>query len=498
MSHGTELDVMVFNIWHGGRLDKVWTGEEFAVVHPHGFEERNQAELLDFLARTRPDVLFMVETYGLGSAVTAALNRDSGDDRVFRGIPITREAGQAHHRDNLWLFTWLEVDEVYPVISQPPVTSFNFGGARLTLPGGGQLHAFTTWLSHLEDSWGPVNQSAMEPALGVERTRHSEDLIAADHPRRLDMARTILTERLPHLVTDDAPVLLGGDFNTQSPLDWSGELATTPGREGLALDWPVMQMFLDAGFVDTFRAVNPDAVRHPGRTWAPGHALLYAPVRLDYLLARGEVEVLASATWARRLPDHRGSDLDELYPFYSDHGAVVSRLRVPSSGPGYQPAHPPAVEPPATTWPAVPPAPEGRRVPAVELSAQASTAEAGRGASLAVDADPRTSWISQMTPAPPAAFPHHLTIDLGAVRTLTAVRYQPPIDHYEGIIIGYSYAISTDGQHFEQVAAGTWARDSLPEDVLLAGVTGRYLRLSAHSGVAGYAAAAEVIPYVGD
>jgi hypothetical protein len=297
---------MAFNIWHGGNLDK---------QHAHGFEEQNKAELLDYLAVERPDLIFMVETYGLGRRVEKALNRDTSDGRTFRGVQITRERQQAFDRDNLWLFTWLPVREIYPAISEPPVTSFHFGGARLGLPSGGHIHAFTTWISHLTSSWGPLNQAAMERALGVERTITDAELLASDHARRVEMAKLILQDRLPRYVVDDAPVLLGGDFNTQSQLDWTEAAAAAPRHHGLVLEWPVMSMFAEAGYVDTFRAAHPDVARYPGRTWAAGHSFMYAPLRLDYVLAKGDVEVLASSTRTRRLPEHRGSALDDLYPF---------------------------------------------------------------------------------------------------------------------------------------------------------------------------------------
>lgn len=498
MATGTVLDVMAFNIWHGGNLDKFWDGAAFNKVHQHGFEERNKDELLTYLAQERPDLILMVETYGLGERIETALNQNSADGRVFRGVRITREPGQAPDRDNLWLFTWLPVQEVYPVVSEPPVTSFHFGGARLGLPGGGHVHAFTGWISHRANSWGPLNQAVLESALGLPRSCSNDELVASDHELRLEMAKVILEDRLPRLVRDDAPVLVGGDLNTQTHLDWTEEFADAPRHEGLVLRWPVMEMFADAGFTDTFRTAHPDVARYPGRTWAAGHSFMYAPMRLDYVLARGDVEVLASSTRTRRLPEHRGSDLDELYPFYSDHGAVVSRLRFPGDQDGYAPARPAVEEPEIADdsgWAGIPAAPAGTRVPAEELSARASSSEAGHDASLSVDGDPRTSWHSRIGPGVPDSHPHHLTVDLGRERTLTAVRYWPALDGYRGIVSRYTYLVSLDGEAYEVVASGRWERDSLPKDVVLSGVRTRYLRLTAEAGVAGFSVAAELIPY---
>jgi hypothetical protein len=135
-------------------------------------------------------------------------------------------------------------------------------------------------------------------------------------------------------------------------------------------------------------------------------------------------------------------------------------------------------------------------VPVAELVADASCASPEHPAPLAVDGDPRTYWHSGAGPKAPDPHPHHLTVDLGAERMITAVRYQPPLSTYEGIVTRYEFLVSTDGDVFRPVASGAWQRDSLPKDVGLGpGVRARYLRLTALAGVAGFSAVAELIPY---
>src|SRR5690606_7586176 len=119
-----------------------------------------------------------------------------------------------------------------------------------------------------------------------------QQIVDTDKRRRIGMATTLLEERLPGYLAQDesyaeAPVLLAGDFNTLSHLDWSARFANAPGHAGLVLDWPVTRMFTQAGFTDTYRWANPDAGRYPGRTWSPVNGFGYAPQRIDYILARG-------------------------------------------------------------------------------------------------------------------------------------------------------------------------------------------------------------------
>ncbi|GAA4415397.1 hypothetical protein GCM10023169_01670 [Georgenia halophila] len=479
---GTALSVMSFNILHGGRLDE---------VHEHGFEQRNIAELLEFVRHEDPDVLFTVETYGTGDEIVEALNTARSDDKVFTGVQITREPGQAADEDNLWMFTHLPVEEVYPSVAGDHATSFNFGGARLGLPDGRHVHAFSMWLSHRGNAWSPVTRTAMENALGLETTSTEEELLDTDRVARLDMANEILDEHLPSIVQDDAPVIIAGDANALSPLDWSAPFADAPGHEGLTLEWPVMSEFREAGFADTYRHANPDAGRFPGRTWSAGFAYTYAPARIDYILTRGEdVRVLASSTRDRRLPEQRGSALDDIYPFYSDHAAVVSELLV--RGTGAAPSGDYEVDEPVEPydWPA---APDGVPVPPSELSATASNESSP--AALAVDGDARTHWHSNYQLDPPPPLPHELTVDMGSVRSLTGLRYQPRINGFNGIVTEYTVEASTDGTTFTEVASGTWDRSQIPSNVELPGVEARYLRLVVHEAVGLFSSAAELTPY---
>ncbi|WP_166345345.1 discoidin domain-containing protein [Phytoactinopolyspora limicola] len=483
---GTPLKTMAFNIWLGGRLEG---------RHEHGLEEQNLEELLEFIRHENPDVLFSVETYGAGELIAEALSEGQPAGREYTGIQITQEPGQAPARDNLWLFTWLDVEEIYPRVDDARLTSFNFGGARLGLPDGGAVHAFTAWLWHEGNSWSPTTQSAMEIAMGLDRTYSNDDLIATDAPRRMEMARTLLDERISEYVgDDDSPVIIGGDLNTQSHLDWSERFAEATGREGMVLNWPVTRAFAEAGFTDTYRHANPDAARYPGRTWAPAHSFMYSPTRIDYVLTRGaDVRVLGSSTRSTRLPAHQGSVLDEWYPFYSDHSAVVTELLIRGGGTGPDgPADSDPQEPGVpVVWPADPP---GTPVPAAHLTAVADSETPG-SAGRAVDGDPRTIWHSRTTPDPPDTHPHTLTVDLGGERTLSAVRYQPRLNGFNGIVTRYRIEVSDDGDTFRRVASGTWARDSLPKDVELPDVSARYLRFVSEFGVGGYTAVGELIPY---
>jgi endonuclease/exonuclease/phosphatase family metal-dependent hydrolase len=62
-------------------------------------------------------------------------------------------------------------------------------------------------------------------------------------------------------------VILAGDFNEDSHLDWTEATKNLQGHHGVAIDWRNSQRIANAGLVDSWREVHPDPVAHPGATW---------------------------------------------------------------------------------------------------------------------------------------------------------------------------------------------------------------------------------------
>ena len=123
-------------------------------------------------------------------------------------------------------------------------------------------------------------------------------------------------------LSEGVPVVVGGDFNEPSHLDWSREyLDDGPDRWvgnpigtplKAIIPWKGSRLLTDpAAFsselgqdeaasypalVDTYRAIRPDVLRHPGNTWTPGYApetVDRRPYRSSPAVDRGEVEPAA-------------------------------------------------------------------------------------------------------------------------------------------------------------------------------------------------------------
>lgn len=90
-------------------------------------------------------------------------------------------------------------------------------------------------------------------------------------------------------------VILGGDFNEPSHLDWTRETKDLFDHHGLIVPWTVPLLLDNAGFIDTYRTLYPDVVNYPGFTFpadnplVPLEKLTWAPKsdereRIDYVL----------------------------------------------------------------------------------------------------------------------------------------------------------------------------------------------------------------------
>lgn len=62
-------------------------------------------------------------------------------------------------------------------------------------------------------------------------------------------------------------IIIGGDFNEPSHLDWVESTKDLYDRQGLVVPWTVSKLLEEAGYVDSYREVYPDPLTHPGITY---------------------------------------------------------------------------------------------------------------------------------------------------------------------------------------------------------------------------------------
>jgi len=68
-------------------------------------------------------------------------------------------------------------------------------------------------------------------------------------------------------------VILGGDFNEPSHLDWATDTKDLFDHNGAVINWDCSKMLYEAGYRDAYRERYPDAVNYPGFTFPAGNKL---------------------------------------------------------------------------------------------------------------------------------------------------------------------------------------------------------------------------------
>ena len=94
-------------------------------------------------------------------------------------------------------------------------------------------------------------------------------------------------------------VIMGGDFNEPSHLDWIFSTRQMYDHHGAVIPWTCTRMLEKAGFTDAYRKIYSDPVTNPGFTWPSDNAsvsidrLVWAPEadsrdRIDFIFYSGK------------------------------------------------------------------------------------------------------------------------------------------------------------------------------------------------------------------
>jgi endonuclease/exonuclease/phosphatase family metal-dependent hydrolase len=247
-------------------------------------------------------------------------SEDIAGERPNLGPWLASQLGwQAYQRigTQLCILTKFEIAETF---SHP---DWNAIGARIKAPGL-EFIAWSCWLDYhcyLPDYWHAKPDASPAELLACE-TIHSE---------RAKQTHALIArlKKLRHL-DGSLPLLVGGDWNSPSHLDYGAE--TQHLHRKLTLSLPSSLALEQAGFTDTFRAIHPSALKTPGSTWSPlyrmePHTRKPLPMdRIDRLYLRASrLKPISAKTFPQHLEGTRVRHAQRLFP--SDHAAVLTVLR---------------------------------------------------------------------------------------------------------------------------------------------------------------------------
>lgn len=165
----------------------------------------------------------------------------------------------------------------FPILDSTSVTG-SIKAFRLQLPSG---HPLTVCVAHLDYTWyalylprgywgGSPNWGMIDtnPADGVpDYVSDLAQIHAYDMNSTRDEAIDAFIAFATPLTDAGEDVILAGDFNDASHLDWVDATRNMFGHNDLVIPWHGSTNLAGNGWVDSYRDVHPNPVTHPGITW---------------------------------------------------------------------------------------------------------------------------------------------------------------------------------------------------------------------------------------
>lgn len=282
-----DLTVLSWNVWHGG--------------HSKAYPEKGCEGTIGILKKSKADVILMVETYGAAPMIADSLgyqyNLISSNLCIFSRYPIVKKYA-------------------FP----DSIATFNFGGVEIDMDGT-PVRLFDTWLHYLPDM-------RLVPTDKTEQ----EILVWDDAGTRDEEIRKIIGVLKPILAESDSiPVIMGGDFNSHSHLDWTEATKNLYNHGGAVVNWTVSKAMERAGFKDSFREINPDPVKNIGTTWltdADSLETVNRQDRIDFIYYQGKtIQAVASECYDTILGERFSFKGDDFF-YASDHGFVLTTFKI--------------------------------------------------------------------------------------------------------------------------------------------------------------------------
>lgn len=204
LSLAEQLKVLAWNIWHKG--------------HSEEYPKKGFQGVLDILKHSQADVIIMVETYGASEKVAQHLG--------FHKVLLS---------SNLSIYSRYPITESYTFPQS--IATFNFGGVAINFKGQ-KVRIFNTWLHYLPDT------------RLVPTDKSEEEMIAWETAGSRDNEIDAILKELQGFIaeSDSIPIIMGGDFNSHSHLDWTEATKNHYHHGGAVVAWPVSIKMAEAGF----------------------------------------------------------------------------------------------------------------------------------------------------------------------------------------------------------------------------------------------------------
>jgi endonuclease/exonuclease/phosphatase family metal-dependent hydrolase len=108
-----------------------------------------------------------------------------------------------------------------------------------------------------------------------------EEILKRNVVSKRDDAIRLFIEQARKDIAAGYHVILGGDFNEPSHLDWIEATKDLYAHHGFVVPWTVTTLLDEAGFVDSYRKLYPNVLTHPGFTF-PSYNAAKTPDKITW------------------------------------------------------------------------------------------------------------------------------------------------------------------------------------------------------------------------
>lgn len=163
---------------------------------------------------------------------------------------------------------------------------------------GKKVAVYTAHLDYLNDAYYDVRGYDGSTWQEIPIPSDAAEVLRRNALSQRDEAIDAFLKQAAFDEADGYSIILGGDFNEPSHLDWTEATRDLYDHHGLVIEWPQTKSLERAGFGDAFRAVYPNPLTHPGFTFPADNPLVeinrltWTPraderERIDYIFFKG-------------------------------------------------------------------------------------------------------------------------------------------------------------------------------------------------------------------
>lgn len=248
-----EIKVLSLNTWHAGA--KVSGGLD---------------KIAGVVIGTDADVVAFSETWPKDNFPASLLT-------TLAGKGVTNYVGR-HAGGDVSLISRYPILKTNAVFDQTKGDSGSIIAYRLQLPSG---HPLTVCVAHLDYKWYalylPRGYNGGNPDWKMIDTNPADGkpdyvsdlsrILSYDLKSDRDEAAAAFIKFAAPLVAAGEDVILAGDFNDGSHLDWTDATRDMFGHNNLIIPWNNSVALATNEWIDSYREVHPDPATHPGITW---------------------------------------------------------------------------------------------------------------------------------------------------------------------------------------------------------------------------------------